>query len=144
MSAGGTSPPVIRHLLLCQHIGYDASNPMAPYSLHGLLAALEPEPGDSYPLILPELWVFFHASGDPGDYQLWIDLVPVDEDGADAGDESTYGPYVFLLHDDVFVESRGWKLLNLPFGAPGLYEVRLWCGADVLARETLLLVEART
>ena len=101
-----------------------------------------PEPGDQYPLLLPELWVFFQASGDPGDYQIWIDLVPVDEDGADIGEESTYGPCILIIHEGVYVESRGWKLRNLPFGAPGLYELRLWCGSDLIAREQLLLVEA--
>jgi hypothetical protein len=142
MSFGGTAPPVIRHLLLCQHIGYDTNNPAAPYSLHGLVTALQPEPGDQYPLLLPELWVFFQASGDSGDCQLWIDLVPVDQDGADAGEETTYGPCILIIHEGVHIESRGWKLLNLPFAAPGLYEVRLWCGSDMIAREQLLLTEA--
>ena len=142
MSSGGTTPPVVRHLLLCQHIGYDTQNPTAPYSLQGLVTALEPVPGDRYPLLLDELWVFFQSSGDPGEFQIWIDLVPVDEDGEDAGEETTYGPCILIIHEGVFVESRGWKLLNLPFTAPSLYEVRLWCGSDVIAREQLLLTEA--
>jgi hypothetical protein len=86
--------------------------------------------------------VFFQASGDPGDYQIWIDLVPVDEDGEDIGEETTYGPCTLIIHEDVFIESRGWKLLNLPFAAPGLFEVRLWWESDLLARERLLLREA--
>ena len=142
MSFGGTTPPVVRNLLLCQHIEYDADNLAAPYSLRGLVTALEPEAGDQFPLLLPELWVFFQASGDPGDYQIWIHLVPVDEDGEDSGDETTYGPCILIVHEDVYIESRGWRILNLPFTAPGLYEVRLLCGVDVIAREQLLVREA--
>lgn len=141
MSSDGHSPPVVRHLLLCQHIEYDANNPAAAYSLRGLVTALVPEPGDSFPLLLPELWVFFQSFGDPGGYQLWIDLVPVDEDGEPRGEETTWGPHILLIHEGVYVESRGWKLLNLPFAAPGEYEVRLWCGADLIAREQLLVAE---
>lgn len=68
--------------------------------------------------------------------------MPVDEDGGDIGEESTYGPCILIIHEGVYVESRGWKLLNLPFEAPGLHEVRLWCGSDVIAREQLLLMGA--
>lgn len=142
MSFGETTPPVVRHLLLCQHIAYDLDNTAAPYSLRGLVTALVPESGDRYPLLLPELWVFFQASGDSGDYQIWIDLVPVDEDGEAIGEATTYGPCILIMHEEVYIESRGWKLLNLPFPAPGLYEVRLWCGSDAIAREQLSLVEA--
>jgi hypothetical protein len=140
MSFGGT-PPVVRHLLLCQHIGYDTGNPEAPYSLHGLVSQLAPEADDEFPLMLPELFVFFQAFGDAGDYQIWIDLIPVDENGDPVGEEVTYGPCVLVIRETSGLESRGWRLLNLPFAAAGLYEVWLWCGPDVIAREQLLVRE---
>jgi len=138
MSFGGTTPPVIRHLLLCRHIGYDLDN--RTYSLHDLLTALDL--GGQYPLVIDELSVFIQAFGDPGQYDLWFGLVPVDEQGDDIGDETMFGPWVLIVHADVYIESRGWKLLKPPFAAPGLYEVRVHCGPDILAREQLLLVEA--
>jgi hypothetical protein len=101
--------------------------------------------GDSlsqYPLAFDELWVFIQVFGDPGQYELWFGLVAVDEDGNDLGDETIFGPCVLIVHEDVYTESRAWRLLKLPFAAPGLYELRLHCGADVLAREQLLLAEA--
>lgn len=137
MSFGGTTPPVVRHLLLCQHIGYDLDT--RTYSLHNPVAALEP--GEAYPLVFAELWVFIQAFGDPGHYDLWFGLVPVDDDGNDVADETMFEPCVLIVHADVYAESRGWKLQSLPFPAPGWYEVRVHCGPDILAREQLLLVE---
>ena len=85
---------------------------------------------------------FFQAFGDPGDYQIWFDLVPVNEDGEAIGEETTYGPYILIIHEDSYVEHRGWKLLHLPFAASGRYEMWLWYASDVLAREQFLVREA--
>lgn len=141
MSVGGTSPPVVRHLLLCQHIEYDFGNPMAPYSLQGVVTSLGPEPGDGYPLLVDILWVFAQGTGDPGKYEVWIDLVPVDEDGNNTGEATPFGPLIWIISEGAYVESRGWAIRFIPFPAPGLFEVRLRCGPDILAREQLLLVE---
>lgn len=129
-------------MLLCQRVSYDTGNPSAPYSLHGVVTQLVPEPGNSFPLLLPELCVFFQASGDPGDYQVWVDLVPLDGDGEATGEETSWGPWILLVRDGAYVESRTCPLQNLPFAASGMYEVRLWCGHDLLAREELLVWEA--
>jgi hypothetical protein len=137
MSFGGTTPPTVRHLLLCQHIGYDLDK--RTYSLDDLITALEP--GGQYPFVVDELWVFIQAFGDPGQYDLWFSLVRVDEEGDGVDEETMFGPWVLIIHADVYIESRGWKLLNIPFPAPGLYEVQVHCGPDILAREQLLLVE---
>lgn len=141
ISFGGTTLPVIRHLLLCQDVEYDFSNSTAPYSLRGIVTLLGPESGGSYPLLHDLLWVLSQGSGDPGAYEVWIDLVPVDEEGNTTGNETTFGPWVWIFHEDVYVESRAWRLRNLPFPVPGRYEVRLRFGPDILAREEMLLVE---
>jgi hypothetical protein len=136
MSFGG-SQPLIRHLLLCQHITYDIDN--RAYSLHAPITTIEP--GGPYLLLCDELWVFVQAFGDPGRYDLWFALVPLDENGDDLGEETMFGPWVLIVHDDVYIESRGWRLLKLPFGGPGLCEVRVYSESEVLAREQLLLAE---
>jgi hypothetical protein len=139
MSFGETTPPVIRHLLLCHHIDYDANTPTAPFSLHGLVSQLMAEPGDQFPLLMPELWLFLRAFGDPGEYQIWVDLVPVDAEGEPTGEETTWGPCILNIHENTYIENRGWRLSNLPFKAPGRYEVWLWCESDVIAREQFLV-----
>jgi hypothetical protein len=132
----------VRHLLLCQDVVYEFDNPAAPYSLQGVVTALGPEPGVGYPLRQDLLWVFAQASGDPGEYELWIDLVPLDDDGDDAGEGTSFGPWVLIVHEGVYVESRAWRLRNIPFAGPRVYEFRLRCGSDILTREQLLLAEA--
>ena len=141
MSFGGTTPPVIRHLLVCQDIVYDFANPLAPYSLRGIITVLGPESGESYPLLCDLLWMFTQGSGDPGEYEIWIDLVPVDEEGNATADETTFGPWLWIIPEGVYIESRAWRLRNLPFQQPGLYEFRLRCGLEILAREELLVME---
>jgi hypothetical protein len=141
MSFGGTTPPVVRHLLLCQEVEYDFNNPGAPYSLRNILNVLGPEPGESYPIIYDLIWMFIQGSGDPGQYEIWIDLAPIDELGDTVGDETVFGPWLWILQEGEYVECGAWKLRNLPFLGPGLYEIKLRCGPDVLAREEVLLVE---
>jgi hypothetical protein len=139
MSTGGTTPPVVRHLLLCQYIVWDKDNPAAPYTLQGVVTALSWEPpGDG---LLESLWVFAKASGDPGEYEVWLDLVPLDDAGEDAGEGTTFGPLVWSIPEGVYAHSRAWVLRNIPFPTPGVYEFRLRCGPDVLAREQILLLE---
>ena len=142
MSTAGGTPPVVRHLVLCKHVEYDFDDPSAPYSLRNIITALYPANGRSYPLAQESLWVYAQASGDPGDYEIWLDLIPLDEEGDDAADGITFGPWVLRVHDGVFVESRAWVLRNVPFPIAGLYEFRLRHGPEVLASEQLLLVEA--
>jgi hypothetical protein len=141
MSFGGTTPPVIRHLLLCQNVEYDFGNASAPYSLRGIITVLGPESNESYPLLFDMVWVFVQGSSDPGEYEIWVDPVPVDEEGDATGVETTFGPWVWIFHENVYVESRAWRFQNLPFLGPGLYEFRLRCGPDVLARTDLVLGE---
>jgi hypothetical protein len=142
MSFGGTSPPVVRHFLLCQHVEYDFDNPTAPYSLQGVVTSLGPEPGNGYPFLVDVLWVFAQGAGDPGEYDVWVDLVPLDDDGDDADEPTPFGPLRWIIHEDVYVESRAWVIRFVPFRSAGLYLVRLRCGPDILAEEELLLEEA--
>src|SRR5579872_834767 len=135
MSFGGTTPPVIRHLLLCQDVAYDFGNPSAPYSLKNIISHLGPEPGESYPLLYDPMWIFIQGTGDTGEYTIWIELVPIDEDGNAIDEEIMFGPWLWILHEGRYVECGAWRLRNIPFSAPGLYEVRLRCGSEVLARE---------
>lgn len=137
MSFVESTPPVVRHLLLCEHISYDPE--ARAYSLHNPITALE---SDDFPIVFDDLWVFIQAFGDPGRYDVWFGLVPIDEDGDEVGDETMFEPCVLIIHEGVYVESRGWKLHKPPFPNPGLYEIRAHCGPDILAREQLLLAEA--
>ncbi len=145
MSSGGfqeTTPPVVRCLLVCDHIRYDSNAPNAAYTLENVLAELIPAEGSAFPLELPEAWLFFQAQGDAGTYDLMLDLVRLDDEGEDADEATTWGPMTLLISEGAWIESRGWALAHLPPDAPGEYELRLWCGRDLLARTSFLVREA--
>lgn len=142
MSFAESSLPLMRHLLACEQVSFNAENPLAPYSVHGVLTVLQPESGRGYPMTYPVIWLFAQFHGDPGDYEVWVDFVRIDEETEDDSEVATYGPWLLIIHADLFVESRGWRLLNVPFSEPGSYEFRIRCGADVLAAERLWPTEA--
>jgi hypothetical protein len=124
---------------VCQNVTYDAGNPGAPYSLQGVVTVIGWEPpGDG---LLDLLWVFAQGSGDPGEYEVWLELVSLDDEGEDAGEETSFGPLTWVMPEGVFAHSRAWILRNIPFPNPGVYEFRLRCGPDILAREQILLLE---
>src|SRR5262249_44424654 len=118
-----------------------ADHPRAPYSTHGVLTVLGPETGAGYPLAYPVVWLFAQFQGDAGEYEIWVDLFRTGDATGEEFEVATYGPWGLTLRPDAFVETRGWKLRNVPFSEPGLYEFRVRCGADVLATEGLLLAE---
>ncbi len=78
------------------------------------------------------------VSGDPGDYQIWVDLVPVAEDGEATGEETTWGPWILLIREGAYVESRTCPLQNLPFcDARAWRDSAMSADTELLAREEL-------
>jgi hypothetical protein len=141
VSFAESSAPVVRHLIACERVAYDADNPVAPYSIHGVLSVLGPELASGYPLSQPAVWLFAEFQGNVGHYQVWVDLVRVDDESGDEAEVATYGPWVLLVRPELYAESRGWCLRKVPFPEPGVYEIRVRCGADLLAVERILLTE---
>jgi hypothetical protein len=127
MSFGETSPPVVRHLLVCRRVTFDLSAPGAAYSLHGLITQLQLEAGAEFPIAVPELWAFLQVFGDAGEYEIWIELVAVDGEGEAVGEATSDGPFVLRVPDEAWlVESR------VPFGERLGPSVRVARGARVV------------
>jgi|GEM_PF-5567059 len=139
MSFGETSPPVVRHLLVCRRISYDLNAPGAAYTLHALITQLQLEAGAEFPVVVPELWAFLQVFGEVGEYEIWIELAAVDGEGEVLGEATSYGPLVLRVPDGVWVVNRAYRLANARLLRFGLHEVRVWCGADLLAREEFVV-----
>jgi hypothetical protein len=106
-----------------------------------VISVLGPEPASGYPLSQPILWLFAQFQGNVGNYEVWADLVRVDDETDEETEVATFGPWVLIVHPDAYAESRGWRLRKVPFPEPGVYEIRIRCGTDLLAIERILLTE---
>jgi hypothetical protein len=134
-------PVVVHHLLFCLEASYDLDDPVTPYSLHNLAFVLPAPTGTGYPGVAAELWVFARVEGE-GDCDLWVEVFRTDaaEDG-EVELVAAYGPFRIPFGADLTAVSRAWKLLGVPFPAPGWYEFRLTQVGEVLATEFIYLLE---
>lgn len=118
-----------RCLTLCQRVEFDGTNPVAPYSLRGVLSVLPVRSG--FPAMWQEsIWLYVEFFGAAGEYEVWFDLVRLvyDEEAGELVDEieeTVYGPYAATFPLDAFVHSRAYYLKKVPLNAPGLHELRL-------------------
>lgn len=139
MSVGGTSPPVVRRMVLCYGVS-DTHIPECPAYLFGLVWEI-PRPSDRpFPFVADGLWLYFEAMGSSEKYDLDIEVVRLGGDGRPIGPASVYA-YTLRLGDGSWFAGRGGKLPNVPLSGPGVHEVRLRYGADVLACDQFLVVE---
>ena len=129
-----------RHLLVCREVLRDPFAPGAAYSLRGLVVFLQPNDDIGYPLAAESLVLFAQVFGDAGQYDFWVDLVFVEDDGSESH-VTTYGPMAASVRPGQFVEALTFPISNVPFPQPGIYEFRLRRDAvqEPLATERLLL-----
>ena len=117
-----------RHLLICREVIYDGNNPVAPYTLRGMLTELRPF--RAFPLVWNQpIYLFAQYFGEDGEFEVWFDLVQLVYDEADEVvdevEEASYGPFMLHLAPGRFVHSRSYLLRRVPFTEPGVYEFRL-------------------
>lgn len=128
--------PVVRHFIACERI--DTSADGAQFSLVNVIHAIRPLPGAAYPRIHPQLCLFAQMTDGRGSHSLHLQLVFLDDE------RSTYTskPVILDLGNDPLVV-HGWpmRLRNLFFERAGLYEFRLMCSGQVIAREPIVLRE---
>lgn len=110
--------PVVRHFIACDDIDSKGSG---KYSLPNVVYAIKLLPGAAYPQIHPMICLFAQMTNGRGSHSFQIDVV---------------------LGDDPLAV-YGWpiRLRNLLFPHSGLYEFRLLCDGQVIAREPILLRE---
>ena len=129
--------PVVRHFIACERIDTAAGSAQTEYSLHNVIHAIRTLPGVGYPRIHPLLYLFAQMTNGRGSHSFQIQKVLLD-------DESTYTcpPVILDLGaDPLVVHAYPFRLKNIRFQRAGLYEFRLLCDGQVIARETILLRE---
>jgi hypothetical protein len=126
--------PVVRHFIACDRV--EVSQDGRRVSLVNVVCAIRPFPGAGYPRIHPELWLFAQMTDGQGAFDFEVELLFSDDDTS-----IFRAPPVKLDFGDDPLAVRGWakQLSDLLFEKPGLYEFRLLCDGEVIAREPILL-----
>lgn len=90
------------------------------------------------------IFAFAEYFGAAGDYEVWIDVVRISDEGEDTMDEqiATYGPFDLNLRPNLFVQSRIYCLRYVPLHMAGLYEFQLRiAGSELISASQRLFVQ---
>jgi hypothetical protein len=137
------SAPTVRHFLACLGVDYEFAQPLAPYTLRNVVFRLEPPPGQGYPFVLSDLWLFALLMG-IGLQELSIEVFRHDDETED-GDEvepelvAAYGPLHLRFGNEETHVQHAWHLRAVPFDRPGWFEFRVLHEDLVIAAEWLQL-----
>jgi hypothetical protein len=130
-------PPRARHFIPCHAVLTDSKR--HAYTLEGIIFIIRPTEGDSFPLLLPEMFLFTVLSNAHGDYEFSVQVVTWDPTGKEIDVWQTGSITQGLGKDPLMV--LGWpiRLRNLEFERPGLYEFRLMCDGMIIAQTEISL-----
>lgn len=135
------SVPVVRHFFLSLGMGYDWSEPYAPYCPRNLVFGYRPPAG--YPYVMPDLWMFVLLIG-TGREEFSLEVSfrgspETDPDDAEPEFAAVYGPFAAFFGADEVSLPRAWHLRAVPFDRPGWYEFRFLHDGVTLAVELVYL-----
>ena len=131
--------PVVRHFIACEEVERSADG--QHYSLLKLVYTIRPLTGEPYPRIHPQLQLYAMLTDGVGRLPFTVELVTWDE----IEPRSIYTTRTVIVDmgsDPLLVHGWPIRLRNLVFERPGLYEFRLICDGEIIARESILLKEA--
>jgi hypothetical protein len=131
--------PVVRHFIACERV--ERSQDRRHFTLHRLIHAIRPLPGATYPRIHPELSLFAMMTDGQGRLPFTVQIVMWDDPLVERVIYTTATVTLDLGQDPLFVHGWPIRLRNLPFARPDVYEFRLVCDGEVLAREPVRLRE---
>ena len=129
--------PSVRHFIACRAVITDPNRHV--YSLEEIIYLIRPAPGESFPLLLPEMYLFAILSDARGTHEFWVQVLTWDAAGEEIAVWKTITVRHALGQDPLTVFGWPIRLRNLRFEHPGLYEFRLWCDGTPIASEPILL-----
>jgi hypothetical protein len=123
--------PMIRRVLLCRKVEVtNAGLADEEYVTRGILDTVRPSSGIPFPFLARGVWMFVQFSDGEGVHPMKLRVFRED-DGALVGDFTL--PPVRMTRKRLAVLSRAYKLPEIPFRSPGVYEFRVVCGESVVA-----------
>ena len=131
--------PVVRHFIACEDV--EPSQDGRQYTLRNLVHAIRPLPGEAYPCLHPEVCLFVLMTDVYEQHRIRVELVFWHQPADETSIYTTREGILNLGSDPLIVHGLPIRLRNLLFPNAGLYEFRLWCDGQIIARETILLRE---
>jgi hypothetical protein len=130
--------PVVRHFIACERV--ERSSDGRHDSLINLIHSLRPLPGASFPRIHSELWLYAVLADGRGELSFCVEVVTW-EGTEEQSIHTTPTVRMDLGQSPLVVHGWPVRLRNLPLPHPGLYEFRLVCEGEVVAREPIAVRE---
>ncbi len=130
--------PNVRHFIACAGVVRSADGQR--FTLRNLFHTLTPPSKASYPLALPEMHLFAHLTDGHGRCNFRIECVTWDQQGEESSLWTSPTVIIDMGNDPLRVQGQDFKL-RARFPEAGLYEFRLLCEGEILAREPIRLLE---
>jgi hypothetical protein len=108
-----------------------------PYTVRGVETTIGPPVGGTFPYREPELWLFVQYSDGEGTHPVRFELIRQRLDSEEVILALDLPP-VHMTRGRFFVLNRGYRLADVPFPEPGIYEFRIRCGNNVGTDEVRL------
>ncbi len=129
--------PTVRHFIVCEDIRRDPTVPRK-VSLINLLSAINSVERPPFPFAVPRVVRLRAVNGVPRTSELKLDHRP-----PDTGQPVYKGPAkpwrVNLPRDPLEIVGLPFRIRDIRFPYPGLYEVELWYNGQAVGKESLLL-----
>jgi hypothetical protein len=130
--------PIVRHFLACDKVEWSADR--RSISLINLVTSVSPAPGEEFPIRREELWLYSVLADSRGAFQfsfeLWLLTLEEEELIFRRGPTT-----VELGKNPLTIHGMPARMANVTLARPGLYEFRLICDGNVLAREPVVVRE---
>jgi hypothetical protein len=127
--------PVVRHLIVCEDVQTDPSNPRR-ITLVGLLSAIRSIESPPFPLLYQEMCAFLLVTECRGPAEGRIEIHQADTGRVVYRTKTRTIPFTA---DPLEIQGMTFRLRNCPFDEPGLYWVQFWYNDQMIAQQPLLL-----
>jgi hypothetical protein len=128
--------PVVRHLIACEDIQRGGS--AERFTLVQVISRIRSFGPEPFPLLYPELCVLAICTGCRGQGRVQIRITDEETDGVCHRTplwSATFG------NDPLRIIGFPFRIHNIEFPAPGVYQVQLWYNGLIIAQESLTLSE---
>lgn len=122
--------PLVRRVIVCRKVEASSGPLSLPYSVRGVQTFLRPPAGSSFPLQASGLWLFVQYADGQGSHNVRFELIRQHLESEELVVAFSLPP-IHMTRGRFFVLNRGYRLPDLPFVEPGIYEFRIRCGNNV-------------
>lgn len=129
--------PLVRRVIVCRKVEASSGPLGLPYSARGVETTIRPPLGGLFPYCEDELWLFVQYADGQGTHPVKFELVRQHLESEEVVLAVDLPP-IHMTRGRFFVLNRGYRMLQVPFDEPGIYEFRVRCGDNVQTDEIRL------